>query len=231
MLSATIYYIHYLIFHDVHHILIYLLGDIAFVPIEVLLVTLVLHQLLTYMEKRSKLEKLNMVIGVFFSELGTKLLTRFSDLDPNLDMIRNKLVVTDNWIDADFSDTKNSLKKYDYMIDIQNIDLDKLRTFLNGKRNFLVQLLENPTLLEHETFTELLRAVFHLAEELVNRDELSDIPDTDLEHLAGDIERMYSLLVDEWLNYMQHLKDNYPYLFSLAMRTNPFDRNASPVVK
>jgi hypothetical protein len=23
---------------------------------------------------------------------------------------------------------------------------------------------------------------------------------------------------------------NYPYLFSLAMRTNPFDRKASPVV-
>jgi hypothetical protein len=30
---------------------------------------------------------------------------------------------------------------------------------------------------------------------------------------------------------MKHLKDNYPYLFSLAMRTNPFDHEASPVVK
>ena len=27
------------------------------------------------------------------------------------------------------------------------------------------------------------------------------------------------------------LKDNYPYLFSLAMRMNPFDQEASPVVK
>jgi hypothetical protein len=26
------------------------------------------------------------------------------------------------------------------------------------------------------------------------------------------------------------LKDNYPYLFSLAMRTNPFDLSASPIV-
>jgi len=39
------------------------------------------------------------------------------------------------------------------------------------------------------------------------------------------------LLVQEWLDYMEYLKVNYPYLFSLAMRTNPFDRKASPVVE
>ena len=92
-------------------------------------------------------------------------------------------------------------------------------------------MLENPTLLEHESFTELLRAVFHLLEELVNRDALSDLPDTDLDHLSGDIGRVYGLLVGEWLDYMHHLKNNYPYLFSLSMRMNPFDTDASPVVK
>jgi len=30
---------------------------------------------------------------------------------------------------------------------------------------------------------------------------------------------------------MGHLKDNFPYLFSLAMRINPFDQEASPIVK
>jgi hypothetical protein len=30
---------------------------------------------------------------------------------------------------------------------------------------------------------------------------------------------------------MKHLKANYPYLFSLAVRTNPFDTNASVEVK
>ena len=231
VISATIYFIHYLIFHDTHHIFIYLLGDIAFVPIEVLLVTLILHKLLTYMERRNKLEKLNMVIGVFFSELGTKLLSFLSDFDPNLDVVKNELVVTNDWIDEDFLDTKNRLKKYNYLVNIQDVDLEKLRTLLSENRNLLVQLLENPTLLEHESFTELLRAVFHLLEELVSRDALSNLPDTDLDHLSGDIGRVYGLLVGEWLDYMQHLKNNYPYLFSLSMRTNPFDRSASPVVK
>lgn len=231
VISATIYFIHYLIFGDVHHIFIYLLGDIAFVPIEVLLVTLVLHQLITHMEKRNILEKLNMVIGIFFSEFGTKLLSYFSDFDPNLDAVRNELVVTNDWVDEDFLDTKKRLKNDDYSVNIQDIDLEKLRTLLSDNRNLLVQLLENPTLLEHESFTKLLRAVFHLLEELVARDDLSNLPDTDLDHLRGDIGRAYGLLVVEWLDYMQHLKDNYPYLFSLSMRLNPFDRSASPVVK
>jgi len=42
-LSALCYALHYLIFHDAHHIFIYLVGDIAFVFIEVLMVTLVIH--------------------------------------------------------------------------------------------------------------------------------------------------------------------------------------------
>jgi len=29
---------------------------------------------------------------------------------------------------------------------------------------------------------------------------------------------------------MHHLKRNYPYLFSLAIRTNPFDPNARVIV-
>jgi hypothetical protein len=45
-----------------------------------------------------------------------------------------------------------------------------------------------------------------------------------------DIKRAYGLLVDQWLVYMKHLKDNYPYLFSLAMRVNPFLQEPSPVV-
>jgi len=61
--------------------------------------------------------------------------------------------------------------------------------------------------------------------------ETLQLPDTDYEHLAGDIKRSYILLVHQWLDYMKHLKDNYPYLFSLAMRVNPFDQDESPIVK
>ena len=230
-LSAAFYFFHYAIFHDTHHIFIYLVGDIAFVPIEVLLVTVIIHQVLNAREKKSRMEKLNMVIGAFFSEVGTQLLTYFSDWDPKLVNIRKDLMVTSDWSQEEFLDVSKLLKKYDYGVDIQRVDLEGLRKFLREKIDFLLRLLENPTLLEHESFTDLLWAVFHLAEELAARDSVTKLPDTDQEHLAGDIKRIYVLLVHQWLNYMGHLKNNFPYLFSLAMRINPFDQEASPIVK
>ena len=50
-------------------------------------------------------------------------------------------------------------------------------------------------------------------------------------HLKGDIRRAHSSLIVEWVRYMKHLKNRYPYLFSLAVRTNPFDSEASAVIR
>ena len=115
-------------------------------------------------------------------------------------------------------------------MDIHRGDLEGLRKFLDQKGEFLLRLLENPVLLEQEHLTELLRAVFHLREELLHRDDLKGLPDTDYSHLEGDIGRVYALIIREWIDYMRYLKIHYPYLFSLAMRTNPFNPNGSAVV-
>jgi len=229
-LSAFFYFVHYLIFHDPHHIFIYMVGDIAFVPIEVLLVTLIIHRLLTVREKRARLQKLNMVIGTFFSEVGTGLLVRFSDFDPGLSDIRESLLVKNDWSREEFARVAGRLRSYAFAVDTDKVDMQELHDFLMSKRDFLIRLLENPTLLEHESFTELLRAVFHLTEELQSRDDLASTPESDCKHLCGDIKRAYVLIVKEWFDYMEYLRNNYPYLFSHAMRMNPFDQDASPVV-
>lgn len=227
LLSAVLYFAHYAIFRDAHHIFIYLIGDVAFVPIEVLLVTLIIHRLLSVREKRNRLKKLNMVIGAFFSEVGTRLLRTLSDLDPNAGTMKGNLVRMSNWSDKDFSLMSKRLQGHDYTIDSKKGDLEELKKFLTGKRKFLLGLLENPNLLEHESFTDLLWAVFHLIEELDFRENVNRLSKGDYGHLSNDIKRAYRLLGYEWLVYMKHLKDNYPYLFSLAVRTNPFDPNAS----
>ncbi len=229
-LSLLIYIIDYLIFHDVHHILVFLVEDIAFLPIEVLLVTLILHRLLSIMERRSRLEKLNMVIGVFFSEMGTDLMAYLSKLDPELESIRSDLIVTARWSDEEFSRVAKRQEGYRYKIEIREEDLDYLKGTLSKERDFLLVLIENPTLLEHESFTDLLLSIFHLNEELSRRASLSDLPRSDFSHLKIDAERIYKQLIHEWLGYMRYLKSNYPYLFHLAMRTNPFDKAASAVI-
>lgn len=230
LLSAFVYGIHYFIFKDSHHIFIYLLGDIAFVPVEVLLVTLIINRLMAKREKSIIMEKLNMIIGAFYSEAGTMLISYFSDINIELNKIKDCLIITNDWSEKEFSKIHKQLKSCEYNIDIRGADLGKLRSFLLGKREFFMRLLENPSLLEHELFTDLLWAVFHLTEELSYRKDLTKLPDADYEHLEGDIKRVYGLLMRQWMNYMKHLKKNYPYLFSLAMRTNPFDQNASTII-
>lgn len=228
--SFVIYLIHYAVFKDLHHIMIFLVEDIAFLPIEVLLVTLIIHRLLSYLERSSRLEKLNMVIGAFFVQIGTELLAYLSDKDPELKSIRSNLLVTTRWSDEEFSRVALILEGYRCRIDINRVNLKYLNDLLCRQREFFLRLIENPALMEHESFTDLLLAIFHLTEELARRPRLEDLPRSDMAHLAVDIGRTYRLLVLEWLAYMRYLKKSYPYLFHLAMRTNPFHQTISPVI-
>ncbi len=229
--SAATYTLHYAIFRDAHHIFIYLVGDIAFVFLEVLLVTVIIQELLSRHEKETRLEKLNMVIGAFFSELGSSLLRSLSDWDTNLGAAREQLQVTSLWTEEKFDSVALAMKEHVYTVEASQVKLDELRSFLLGKVDFLLRLMENPALLEHERFTHLLMATFHLAEELAARRTTNDLPESDVRHLAGDIDRVYGQLARSWLDYMKYLKGSYPYLFSLAVRMNPFDECATPQVQ
>ena len=181
-------------------------------------------------ERKARIEKLNMVINLFFSEIGNRLLRYFVELDPQAASLSRELLVTNDWSAADFLKVSQLLKNHKYNIDIEKVQQGELNTFFDGKVDLLLRLLENPALLERESFTETIRAVFHFRDELLLRQDISQLPESDKKHLAGDIKRAYRLLALQWLDYMRYLKDNYPYLFSLAMRINPFDLNASPIV-
>jgi hypothetical protein len=181
-------------------------------------------------ERRARHEKLNMVIGAFFSEVGTTLLTYFSDFDTRVEEIKQDLQLSGDWTAEQFDRVTDRIRRYEYSVDARQIDFEHLRGFLVGKREFLLRLLENPSIMEHEEFTDLLLAVFHLTEELGHRKKVKELPATDQAHLAGDVKRIYRHLVHQWLDYMRYLKTSYPYLFSLAIRTNPFDEKATPEV-
>jgi hypothetical protein len=229
-LSAILYFIHYLIFRDIHHIFIYMLGDLAFLPLEVLLVVVIIERLLARRETQAKLEKLNMVVGAFFSELGNHLLQDLLKHFDNRLEISQQLNITESWTKKDFQKAVAFAQHLKVEVDCRNINLGELKAFLAQKREFLLTLLENPSLLEHDRFTDLLWAVTHLDEELEARPSLIGLPDKDLEHIAGDIRRMYDHLASEWLDYVQHLKSKYPFLFSLILRTHPFQEHQSSII-
>lgn len=204
----------------------FFLGDIAFLFVQVVLVTLVLDGMLRRRQREEMLTKLNMVIGAFFSEAGTDLLDQIARADSRLGDVRDDLVPTMNWSSADYDRSKAAFIEHKPRIDLSSCDLEHLRDSLAAERGFLIGLLGNQNLLEHETFTDLLWALTHLGEELSVRPDLSALGTADSIHIAGDVKRAYTLLGTEWLAYLRHLQVQYPFLFSLAVRTNPLDAQA-----
>ncbi len=130
-----------------------------------------------------------------------------------------------------FRDVQECLNNYSCTVAFTRVDTLALREFLVSHEDFLLRLVENPMVFEHESFTDLILALNHLTEEVKARGDLSSLPPADENHLTSDIRRVYELLILEWVKYMEYLKVHYPYLFSLAMRKNPFDVSASVVVK
>ncbi|MBN1930794.1 MAG: hypothetical protein JW786_04205 [Desulfobacterales bacterium] len=229
--SICIYTIHFFIFREPQYLFRILGAQLGFLPINVFLVTVVISLILKKIKKHNTLQKLNMIVGAFFSEVGTELIRYFYRFDKTYNQIQKNLIVTDTWTDTDFTKAQKQIREFDFQIDSKMGNLEDLHRFLSEKRNFFLSLFENPNLQEHGSFSNLFRAVFHLEEELKHREHLEELSRIDCEHLSGDIQRAYGLLICEWLGYMKHLKDNYPFLFSLALRTNPFDPNASAEIK
>ncbi|TLM72196.1 MAG: hypothetical protein FDZ70_08570 [Actinobacteria bacterium] len=209
----------------------YLVDDLAFVPISVLLVTLVIERMMELRDRDSLMHKLNMVVGAFFSEVGRPLIDLLRAFDTDESALRGALAFRVGWKAADFETARRTLETHESAIDVGLRGLAPLREFLCERRGFLLGLLQNPNLLEHETFTELLWAVLHLEEELDARTDLCALPPTDAAHLSGDAKRAYRAVLIEWVAYMRHLSEQYPYLYSLAVRQNPFDPAADAEVK
>jgi hypothetical protein len=225
--SFVLYMFHLIWFRDLHHIWLWSFTSLAFLPISALFVTLLINRVLSARDKALRLDKLNMLIGLFFSRLGNELLLRFSDADPDDQYLRNHFGSPKPWSRLQPKQAQTILHAHRFGIDITRNELAQMKMFLIPHMDFLMRLMENPNLLEHESFTQLQRAVFHLAEELSYREDLESVSDADIQHLCGDIERVYSLITREWVQYMIFLKRNFPYLFSLAVRMNPLDRSAS----
>lgn len=218
-ISALLYAIHLAIFKDPHHVALFFLEDLAFIPIEVLVVSLIFEKVLNDREKKNTMEKLNMLIGVFFNEVGGDLLKMHVKgvKDKEAAFIRYKGM--EYWDDNKFMAVANEIRDDKTLkIDLTNIDINKVRDYLRGKRQFLLSMLQNPSLLEHDTFTELLQAVFHLQSELDNFGKYNELTEEDMEHLTLDFERVYPLLKYEWLIYLKYMKNEYPYAFSMTVR-------------
>jgi hypothetical protein len=202
----------------VFSIILIIIGIGTFLTIVTNITQILIHR----GQNKIRTRRLNMIIGVFFTEVGNELLKMFVDFDPRINEIRKDCLINQECSEMDFATLRSKLHHYEFTTDPRLIDLEKLFELLKGKGDLLLRQIENPSLIEHESFTELLWSVIHLRDELLSRKSLASLSAVDIEHLAVDIKRAYNALARRWVDYMNHLKRSYPYLFSLAIRTNPF---------
>ncbi|MCP4220602.1 MAG: hypothetical protein GY765_38600 [bacterium] len=220
--SVAIYSLQLLIFKNPKDTFFYFFQDLAFVPISVLLVTLVIDTLMKKREKNAMVDKMNMVVGIFFSEMGNGLLKLMAQLDGNACEIKALLRDQPEWTPGFLREVKKNIKAHVFKPLPHLEKLQALKEYLVTNRGCLMRMLENPNLLEHETFTDLLWAVSHLTEEFTFREELEKLSQDVLLHLANDVERAYGRVLREWISYIEHLQKEYAYMFKLAVKMHPF---------
>jgi hypothetical protein len=228
--SVVLYGVQIAIFRSTRDTFFYIFQDLAFLPLTVLIVGVVIERLIALRDQKALVHKLNMVIGTFFSEVGTSLLAELLPSVQAASQIREEFHLTASWNKGDFARAHRFARGLDCEIDLGQIDRAMLKDHLVAQRQFILRLLENPNLMEHERFTDLLWAVHHLEEEFEARTTLLDLLPADEAHLEVDVRRAFNALLAEWILYAQHLKTDYPYLFSLVVRTHPFQETPSAVV-
>lgn len=219
VISLSFFSMQFLLFKDMNYIEKELMFQLGFLPINVFIVTIVIENLFSRRDKNVTNHKLNMVIGVFFSEMGRQLLNVLIGFDE--DFVRTKQVmnINSNFTDKDFLYLRKSIKGYVFHSNSRIGDLDELKKLLALNKDFLLGLIQNQNLLEHETFTELMWSIFHILEELNMRGEVSRYSEEDYVHISVDLNRVYTKLNNEWIYYAKHMKNEYPFLFNLAIKT------------
>jgi hypothetical protein len=222
LLSAAIYAVQFALFHDLRDTGFYMLQDWAFLPIQVALVTIIAGRIVNRREKENRVEKTRMLASTFFSELGGDLLQDLKPLAREPEAIAPLLRIGDGWSSRDFARAAAAMKVLQPDVCCTPETLMQVRDLLAERRSALLMIASNPALLEHESFTDMLWAVFHLSDELTLRGDLKLLSPADLSHLNSDVRRVLTETLANWIRHMDHLHSEYPYLFQLELYRNPF---------
>ena len=208
---------------------------VAFIVVGVVAFTGVIAHITESMvlgrEEDFKREKLKMIVSELYSEVGTRMIGMLVPADPRIAEMRPVLAVDGSWDRSRFAAAARDVTKREFAINSRLIDLPELRLVLMAKAELFLRILESPSLGNSARLADLVRAILHLKDELSYRDDFTGLPEADLDHLGGDIARAYRMLTLIWLDYMEYTKDNYAYLFSLAVRVNPYKEHPSAVIE
>ena len=119
LLIIIIYGSNYLVLGDAEHIISYVWTHLGFIPVDILLVAFLLDEIIEKKEKEAMLEKLDMLMSTFFSEVGNDLISQLSSVNKYTANTEN-LKLIKNWDDKDYDAKLAELKSasIDFQADV-----------------------------------------------------------------------------------------------------------------
>lgn len=222
LLSALIYGIQIIVFHDVHTTGFYILQDLAFVPISFAITTIVVGQIMDDRQKVESAQKTRMLTSTFFTGLGSQLFEEISKV-ATMDISPNDLLCEDE------KKIPEQLKRIDeesIQIQINKEVFEQIEQLIQAEKMELIELASNPLLLEQECFTQLLWGLFHLLDEFRLRGIYDQLTEADIAHYNSDIEKIFRLLLKNWVKNSFFVHVNYPNFYgALKQRITKGDFN------
>lgn len=225
LLSVVLLAIHHLIFHeDGYWANFLLLHEIALMPLEFVVVTLGLEQIMELSHKRENQAKISMIESVFFSESGSDMLRYLvsCDADQDVQTLRNVMDVQPDWGLKQVKIARNVVKTISYEVDPDKVDFFGLHYHLSTRHSYFLKVIENPALSGHERFTDLLLHIYHLWEELESRTDLYNMTQEERVFLCKIVNAVYRELAIEWMQNATDLLLHQPERLGHVLRTNPF---------
>ena len=114
-LSIVLHMLHFVVFKDLHHIMIFLVADIAFIPLEVFFVSIVLERIIEKRDRDQVMRKLSMLVGLFYQEIGNQLLNILVSAD-QMDKDINNIEVNFTWTEDEYFKLANKIKNHKYEV-------------------------------------------------------------------------------------------------------------------
>ncbi len=215
LISAVIYLLQILIFHDPETTAFYIFQDFAFMPVTIAIATLMVGEVMDAQEKKSRIEKTRMLTSTFFSGVGVALSKTLFEIAEPKEEIRDILGLRCS-CNTELEEAQARIQALPLHISLTGNTYNRIMEQIRGERSSLMTMASNPLLFEHEDFTELLWSLFHLMDEYQLRGSFETLSAEDLKHLNQDMEKMFRQLLLNYVANAMYLRQTYPHLYSSA---------------
>lgn len=215
IVSAAIYILQILIFHDPRNTFFYIFQDLAFMPVSIAIATLLIGDLVDRHETKERIEKTRMLTSTFYTHVGVYLIEAMLQVTDERAQLGSALAVQCDSED-EVRKVQNRVKELDLHVHLTKECYDRVTDLMDQSSTAMLVLASSPVLLEHEEFTDMLWGIFHLTDERRIRGEYENLTEEDRLHLEKDYARVLTKLVSEAIANAQYLQKVYPDYYSRA---------------